>query len=32
LRAINQQLDEFIFWGDLTPGQKPVEKPETQNH
>lgn len=31
LRAINQQLDEFIFWGDLTPGQKPVEKPETQN-
>lgn len=31
LRAINQQLDEFIFWGDLTPGQKPVEKAETQN-
>jgi len=26
LRAINQQLDEFIFWGDLTTRQKSAEE------
>lgn len=31
LRTINQQLDEFIFWGNLIPVHQPVEKPETQN-
>ncbi len=31
LRAINQQLDEFIFWGALEPQNNSVEKPESVN-